>query len=58
VDWYRTQVLPAQNRRHTDSAARNAEAGDARSKLPKLNERHRDVKRAVAAFTKIESLAT
>jgi hypothetical protein len=56
VDWYRAQVLPAQSRRHTDAAARDAEAGDARSKLPKLNELHRDVKRAVEALTNVEAL--
>jgi hypothetical protein len=56
VDWYRSQVIPALQRRLTESASRGGSADDARRELPRLQEKDRDVKRAVTALEVLETL--
>jgi hypothetical protein len=56
VDWYRGQVMPALQRQLTESASRGGDADDARRKLPRLQEKDRDVKRAVTSLEALETL--
>jgi hypothetical protein len=56
VDWYRSQVIPALERRQTASSSRGGEAEEARRRLPRLQERDKDIKRAVAALGALETL--
>ncbi len=56
VDWYRGQVMPALQRQLTESASRGGDAEDARRKLPRLQEKDRDIKRAVTSLEALEML--
>ncbi|MAY79918.1 MAG: hypothetical protein CL930_03945 [Deltaproteobacteria bacterium] len=56
VDWYRGQVMPALQRQLSESAARGGDADDARRKLPRLQEKERDVKRAGTSLEALETL--
>lgn len=56
VDWYRGQVMPALQRQLTESSSRGGDADEARRKLPRLQEKDRDIKRAVTSLEALETL--
>jgi len=56
VDWYRGQVIPALQRQQAESSSRGGDADEARRKLPRLQEKQRDVTRAVTALEALETL--
>jgi len=58
MHWYRAQVIPALARRKSEAAHRGSDADDARRKLPRLQDKERDVKRASDALDTLEQLVT
>jgi hypothetical protein len=56
VRWYRSEVLPAVQRRNKASSDLGAEADEARRRQPRLKERQRDTKRALDALNALAQL--